>query len=411
MGLLLGGVLLVTSLVTLVIATSERASAQTFAGVTSQPLPFGDAQTFGHVALAAKYPFVGMATTPDGKGYWLAGADGGVFAYGDAQFYGSMGGQLLNAPVVGIASTPDGKGYWLVASDGGVFAFGDAGFFGSMGGKFLAGPVVGISASPSGNGYWLVANDGGVFAFGKAPFLGSGVNALAMIDVVVPIYVVVGMAATPTGRGYWLVADNGSVFPFGDAGSYGSLANTTLNAAVAGLAAAPDGKGYWLLGADGGVFAFGDAPFHGSEGSQQLFSPVVAIAPTPSGAGYWVLTSTPIPPPGVPLLGRPPIGRFFSPPGFGLVEPTYFSFGTGLSTVQGIQWNSWGGAEAVGTGIAGYDNGNEPAYEAPPETATVVASNLGNCGGQLMYQAVQWYFPQYGGSFDPNRNSNICTGG
>ena len=33
-----------------------------------------------------------MATTPDAKGYWLGALDGGVFAYGDAPFYGSMGG-------------------------------------------------------------------------------------------------------------------------------------------------------------------------------------------------------------------------------------------------------------------------------------------------------------------------------
>ena len=39
----------------------------------------------------------------------------------------------LNKPVVGVASTPDAGGYWLVASDGGVFAYGDAGFFGSRG--------------------------------------------------------------------------------------------------------------------------------------------------------------------------------------------------------------------------------------------------------------------------------------
>ena len=55
------------------------------------------------------------------------GSDGGVFAFGDAGFYGSMGGQELNAPMVGMAATPDGKGYWLVGADGGVFAFGDAG--------------------------------------------------------------------------------------------------------------------------------------------------------------------------------------------------------------------------------------------------------------------------------------------
>ena len=43
----------------------------------------------------------------------------------------SRGGQPLNKPIVGMAATPDGKGYWLVASDGGIFSFGDAGFFGS----------------------------------------------------------------------------------------------------------------------------------------------------------------------------------------------------------------------------------------------------------------------------------------
>ena len=39
---------------------------------------------------------------------------------------GSPGGSGLVAPAVGMASTPDGQGYWLVAADGGVFSFGDA---------------------------------------------------------------------------------------------------------------------------------------------------------------------------------------------------------------------------------------------------------------------------------------------
>ena len=39
----------------------------------------------------------------------------------------------LNQPIVGMAATPDGKGYWLVAADGGIFTFGDAGFYGSTG--------------------------------------------------------------------------------------------------------------------------------------------------------------------------------------------------------------------------------------------------------------------------------------
>ena len=60
-------------------------------------------------------------------------ADGGIFSFGGAQFYGSTGSMKLNEPVVGMASTPDGRGYWLVAADGGVFNYGDAGFYGSTG--------------------------------------------------------------------------------------------------------------------------------------------------------------------------------------------------------------------------------------------------------------------------------------
>ena len=89
---------------------------------------------------------VGNALTPvpTGQGYWQVAADGGVFAFGDAAFYGSMGGKALNAPVVSMAVTPDGGGYWQVAADGGVFAFGDAAFSGSMGGKALNAPVVAV---------------------------------------------------------------------------------------------------------------------------------------------------------------------------------------------------------------------------------------------------------------------------
>lgn len=38
----------------------------------------------------------------------------------------------VGAPVAGIAATPTGKGYWLVCADGGVFAFGDAQFLGNV---------------------------------------------------------------------------------------------------------------------------------------------------------------------------------------------------------------------------------------------------------------------------------------
>ena len=88
-----------------------------------------------------------MAATPDGKGYWLVGADGGVFAFGDATFAGSMGGTHLNAPVTALAPSPSGHGYDLLATDGGIFAFGDSGYFGSTGNVRLAQPMTGIAAT------------------------------------------------------------------------------------------------------------------------------------------------------------------------------------------------------------------------------------------------------------------------
>ncbi len=81
----------------------------------------------------------------DGKGYWLVASDGGIFAFGNAGFFGSTGAIRLNRPIVGMAATPTGKGYWLVASDGGIFAFGDAGFFGSTGAIALNRPIVGMA--------------------------------------------------------------------------------------------------------------------------------------------------------------------------------------------------------------------------------------------------------------------------
>jgi hypothetical protein len=88
-----------------------------------------------------------MANGPGGNGYWLVAADGGIFAYGSAQFFGSAGSLHLNKPVVGMAAAPDSQGYWLVASDGGIFTYGNTLFYGSTGGTTLNKPIVGMSLS------------------------------------------------------------------------------------------------------------------------------------------------------------------------------------------------------------------------------------------------------------------------
>jgi len=239
---------------------------------------FGDVPATGKLPVTITQPSSSQVLYPAGYGlsltsggYRMAAADGGVFAFGDAGYYGSMGGRTLAAPVVGIASTPDGGGYWEVAADGGVFAFGDAQYYGSMGGRLLNAAIVGVASTPDGEGYWEVASDGGVFAFGDAGYYESmGGQSLNRP--------VVGLSAAPGGHGYWMVAADGGVFAFGGAPFYGSMGGQSLNRPVVGLAAAPGGLGYWMVAADGGVFGFGGAGFAGSMGGQPLNRPVVGLA-------------------------------------------------------------------------------------------------------------------------------------
>jgi hypothetical protein len=44
-----------------------------------------------------------MAATPSGRGYEFVADDGGIFNYGDARFYGSLGAVRGTAPVVGLS--------------------------------------------------------------------------------------------------------------------------------------------------------------------------------------------------------------------------------------------------------------------------------------------------------------------
>ncbi len=174
------------------------------------------------LCLIGMVPASSGAATPQpavtSQSYWLVAADGGVFSFGSAGFYGSMGGKPLNAPIVGMAPGVGDAGYWLVGADGGVFTFGNVGFYGSMGGMPLNQPVVGMAATPDDKGYWLVGSDGGVFAFGDATYYGS----LPSIGVQ-PNAPVVSIARTTDGNGYYLAGQDGGVFTFGDAIFYGSF--------------------------------------------------------------------------------------------------------------------------------------------------------------------------------------------
>ena len=157
---------------------------------------------------------VDLAPTADGKGYWLVGSDGGIFAFGDARFHGSMGGRPLNA-AGGRAGRRQRHRRLLAGrvSDGGIFAF-DAPFHGSAGDLVLNAPVNGMAATSNGQGLLV----------GRLPTAPSS------------------RSATPP--------------------STAAPAAMPLNAPMVGMAADRATGGYWLVGADGGIFAF-DAPFFG----------------------------------------------------------------------------------------------------------------------------------------------------
>jgi hypothetical protein len=242
----------------------------------------------GQVDIAIAGPVTNATTDDDIEsvnaslpgGYYLLGGDGGVFSFGDAQFFGSTGNLTLNAPVVAMAAQSANDGYRFVATDGGIFAYGKASFLGSMGGNPLNKPIVGMATTEDGAGYWLVSSDGGIFAYGNAAFHGS----LGSVNLNKPI---VGMVPTADGGGYLLVASDGGVFAFGNAKFHGSMGALPLNKPIVGLAATPDGGGYRMVASDGGVFAFGTAGFFGSGAGDQFDGNVVGISAI--GDGYYLV--------------------------------------------------------------------------------------------------------------------------
>jgi hypothetical protein len=166
-------------------------------------------------------------------------------------------------------NTANGLGYYLVGADGGVFAFGTAAYYGGLAGTPLVSPVVAIAADPEDGSYTLVEANGAATTFDAAQ-PGTPVVDTVTGTSAAPI---VAAVDTPDGLGTWLVASDGTVLTTGDAGDLGSPAGTPLNAPVVGVDATQDGLGYTLVAADGGVFSYGDSPFYGSTGGDSTPNP------------------------------------------------------------------------------------------------------------------------------------------
>ncbi len=227
---------------------------------------FGNAHPYGNPA----DPTVAHLTPTDtAQGYWIVNRAGHVYTFGDARWYGDGGPLDPGEEVRAISETQTHKGYWLFTTEGRVFALGDAKFYGDMRGVHLNGSVIDSVPTASGRGYFMVASDGGVFAFGDARFRGS----LGSTRLNQPI---IGLVPTSSGRGYWLDAADGGVFAFGDAPFRGSLGAIRLNRAIVGMVRF--GNGYLLAASDGGVFDFSSSPFLGSLGNRVPPAPIVGLA-------------------------------------------------------------------------------------------------------------------------------------
>ena len=174
------------------------------------------------------------------QGYWLAGADGGVYSFG-APFFGSA-----------AATWP---GCQFSTQAGGAFQ-------GSLG-------CVGIASDPDGQGYWLLNAH-----ISATPYGGAGLSSQSCTSLNGAIGNWAGMSVATDGHGFWLVSSNGAVMGCGSMPApLGGTQNLTLAAPIVGMAATPDRGGYWLVAADGGISSFWRRCLLRVDGQQQAERP------------------------------------------------------------------------------------------------------------------------------------------
>jgi len=113
---------------------------------------------------------------------------------------------------------------------------------------------------------------------------------------------------------------------------------------------------------------------------------------------------------GQPTLGLL-TGTFADGSGFGQVKPReVYNGGDPTGLVISITWHSWGGAQAVGTGLSDYVAPGQAVAQGKTEPVRIVAFDLGTCNGRYMYAAVEWYFPQHKQAFDASQFEDVCIG-
>src|SRR5207245_4896554 len=86
------------------------------------------------------------------RGYWMLGADGAVYPFGEAK---ALGSGPAGATAVDVEPTPTGAGYWILSADGRVTPSGGAPLLGNadIGRPSAREQVTSLSATPGGKRY------------------------------------------------------------------------------------------------------------------------------------------------------------------------------------------------------------------------------------------------------------------
>ena len=107
----------------------------------------------------------------------------------------------------------------------------------------------------------------------------------------------------------------------------------------------------------------------------------------------------------------PPKGKHWATPGGGVEEGEDFYSAARRELVEETGWPDVPVSPELElrTGMAYYDPPGKPVTDSVRERATVVAFDLTTCDGTFMYEAIEWYFPESGGTFSPGQYLDDCS--
>ncbi len=190
----------------------------------------------------------GIAARPQG-GFWVMQGDGTVSAFEGAPAYGYP--HFPGDYARDIATMPDGNGYVILDALGGVHRYGSALFtLSKVGGPYFGFDIArSIAVAPDGKGFAVLDGFGGFHRYGSAPKV-SGLPYWQGWDIAKSI-------SYRPGGGAYLLDGFGTVWPLGGAPKYKSPYfgwNIARD-----LTVWPDGKGYVVVDGFGGLHRYGSA--------------------------------------------------------------------------------------------------------------------------------------------------------